>query len=386
MKRWAVIVLVAVSWASCPTGALAKVKAGDWVSTARGPVFVEFSALGNGRASLGTLRLRLASESKSEVLPLRDPQMILALLADKRMQFLWQPLTDWAGPGLESIRDSTLAHLRGAWARGAPALPPLSDTESQLGLRVRALLQLTNYLMVVGQHSEAEQLLRDNLSKMAPRTDLSTRALEWQMVAFGIARSRLAQGDSQGAVSTYALVEATLGDSPYAVNATVNRAAVLVESGEYSAALTALDSATAKLRVVSAAKSKAAINPGSDLQFAWIRACAFERLGRTSEAREALHPLLSSSDQSFQAKARVCMGDVAALKRLIAQSLSTEFILSDSLLFQPGFVPTKNRAIWDAVRADPELQALANQRMRVLPPELTAALNGWTHSPVNRTD
>lgn len=256
----------------------------------------------------------------------------------------------------------------------------------KLGFHVRALLQLTNYLMMAGRYPEAEQLLRENLAKMPLKGGLSLQDLEWEIVALEIAKARRAQGDVPGAISEVALIEATLRDSPYAVNATIERAALLVKSGNYAEGLAALDDAAAKLNLLRDPKSKTSVVPSANRGLAWIRACALKGVGRSSEAAQALKPLFETAETDtakfsdkhpdrLQTEAEVCMSDVSALKKQIADGLRSEVILTDALLFQPAYRPKQDKAIWGAVRSDPELQQLAAERTRVLPPEMTEALN-----------
>ena len=71
------------------------------------------------------------------------------------------------------------------------------------------------------------------------------------------------------------------------------------------------------------------------------------------------------------------MKQTAAVGDLIATQLQDGLSPWALLLFQPAYRPTQNVELWEKIRSDPRLAKLASERMRVLPPELTPALNGW---------
>jgi tetratricopeptide (TPR) repeat protein len=329
LLRSAAIVLAAVFSVLSPVGAQAGVKASADVSTDHGPVHIDFAVW--GPAKYAFLALRRADHSKPQIITLLYPDQVLALLADKQMEPMWQAVTQWAGSTLEPLRDRSISNLRKAYRNGSPDYFLTQGGEraiidSPLDLRVQALLQLTYYLRSVGQYGEAEQLLRDNLTKMMLKPNSDRSILNWEVVALEIAAVRYARGDIPGALSQYATVEATLGDNPYVVNAMVSRAAALAKNGQYQEALTVIDAALAKLKEpangVSPSKNRVVPVPGAELQFAWIRACALQGLGRTNEAETALQPLLKESGvntteevEDVVLRAEVCMRDLPVLKK-----------------------------------------------------------------------
>ena len=122
--------------------------------------------------------------------------------------------------------------------------------------------------------------------------------IEWFTVASRIATARAARDDVEGALAEYALAETTLGNSQYAINARVNRAALLLRRNLYADALAVIDPAWRQWQA-SPAYDKVG---GSERQFAWIRACALNGLGRHDEADQAFRPVLDareSKDRDF---------------------------------------------------------------------------------------
>ena len=355
------------------------VRASGWVQTGDGPVFVELM-LDDTNAGL---RLRSADNADPKINVL-EPRQALDLLADRRMQFLWGPLAEWAGPGLEKMRDRSLAQLRTAAAAGRPGRPPTMTSESAVRPRIRAIVQLANFLTGVGQGAEAERILQDQLLTMKPRTDGSWSAIEWFSVAAAISTSRWERGDSDGAIAQYEFIERTLGNSPYTDNATISRAALLARTGRYDEVLRTID----PLYTRWSSQNREYKVKGSERQFAWIRACALHGLGRHAEAEVAFRPVLEASetrdphyvietDDELQIRGLVCMGDVGGVSAMMAAALKDDILTSSVLILQPSYRPNRDVELWAKIRSDENLARLARERMRILPPELTPALNGW---------
>jgi hypothetical protein len=396
MARRNALALAAITilvWPSCADAQIAEIakaqaadplssyiKAAGWISTGKGPQFVEL-ILDQKNAGL---RVRTATNQTPQIQLLSSPSDVLKVLADKRMEFLWQPLIEWSGPTLETMRDRRLADLRAAVAAGDAVLPPLTTGESTVRPKTRALIQLASFLIDVGQSAEAERLLQKQLSSMKVRTDGSWSAIEWFSIGSWIASARLAREDVAGAIAQYTLLEHALGKSPYAENATINLASLLVQNGRYADGLAAID----PLWVRWSRETREYKIGGSDRQFAWIRACALEGLGRHAEADAAFQPVLQAddtkdphyvveSDSALKLRGLVCRKDVAAVERLMADELQNSRSPSGLLSLQPNLLPRRDAELWAKIRSDPSLIKLSSERMRILPPELTPALNGW---------
>jgi hypothetical protein len=326
------------------------VKASGWVQSGDGPTFVEL-LLDDANAGL-----RLRSAKGTPRIRILEPHRALELLADRRMAFLWAPLIEWAGPTLEKMRDRNIAHLRAAAASGTPERPPTTTSESVARPKIRTIVQLANFLTDVGQGAEAERILQDQLRTMKPRTEHSWSAFEWFSVASAISMSRLERGDSNGAIAQYELIERTLGTSPYTDNATISRASLLARSGRYADALSTIDPLFARW----SSQNREYKVGGSERQFAWIRACALEGLGRHSEAEAAFRPVLDASetydphyfvesDEKLQLKGRVCMRRVDGVTTMMIDQLKNDIMTSALVALQPGYRPSHDVELWAKV-------------------------------------
>jgi tetratricopeptide (TPR) repeat protein len=356
------------------------VKASAWISGRRGPVHAELLINGDDAA----IRVRSA-DLPSRVYTVSMPSEVLVLLADKHMEFLWKPLAEWAGPGLEAFRERKLAKLRAVADAGYTPYRARTASESTVRPKIRALLQLANFLAATGRFAEADQLLQQQLDGMKVKGSAGWSGIEWFSVAARIANNRWARGDNEGAIAQYAYMEGAMGNSPYAVNATVNRAAFLAMAGRYGEARPAIESAYARYLKDNRGDKIA----GSERQFAWIRACALEGLGRHSEAQAQFRVVMDErewSDPDFviesNANVRVrgwtCMKQTEPIVAYLKDSARNDLFAAALMVLQPARRMKRDQELWTKVRADPELARVVSERMRALPAEYDAALNGWS--------
>jgi|GEM_PF-3430966 len=318
-------------------------------------------------------------------------QSAVRLLADPRAKSMWEPIIRWGEADLSVLRDRRIAAARIA-AEGAGVLPlPTQTSEAIVGPRVRAVLQLAEALSGGGKIEEAIDLLRRTRGNAPPGADID-RATEYLSLTLRLASAvRLRDGNGKAAVRI--LEEARpLLDPVYGLNMDVNRAAMLAQDGRHAEALALIEAAEADFRNRSSEEfgSDRARVPGSLRQFRWIRACALHGLGRTDEARTTFAQVVAApepgeaawvaaSNLQIRLRARNCMGDVEGLvDEFIAQ---LDGGLPGQLVFewvQPGaLLPLVAPATVAAVRAHPRLIAAMAGRVRLLPPELTPALNDW---------
>lgn len=357
------------------------VKASAWVEAGKGRLYIEMLSDGENAA----FRARSDASPVPELYRLSSPNDVLRFLADRRMSVFWQPLKSWAGPSLEVMRERITSQRRAAFERHRAEFATASTGQSTVGEPVKALLQLADFLIETGRAEEAEQLLRQQLAKMPFNLKGTQRGIEWQSVASEIGRARKARMDLDGAIAQFDYVERVMAGSPYALNVAVNRAAFLAEAGRYQQALPVIEQAWSDFDKTRDDDDVT----GSDRQFAWVKACALHGLGRKVEAAAlmaTIEPDQSLSDPDFMIepnnsirfRAAMCMKDVPAIKAMLLANFNSGAVAPSLLIWmQPGRTGGRNQEIADAIRADPELQAVARDRMEILPPELTPALNGW---------
>jgi len=386
------IVIVAAASIAAPGAAAKKdplaryVKAADWIATPDGAIYVELIV--DGEAAL--VRYRQRDEKRPHLTLFSTPAEALAFLLSRDTAFLSVPLKAWAGPDLQILRDRLIAGRKIAFETKRPVGPVLTTAQSAVREPVRALLQYTGLLTQVGRSAEAEAILRQRLAEMQPKTDKSWSALEWLTIASALANVRRDQEDYAGSIAYYKAIEKSLASGPYAVNATVNRAALLAEVGQYAEALTVIEQASAAFaRQNTDRRSVGDPVPGSDRHFAWIRACALNGLGRSQEAKTQLTVLakdrtlqdkrfLIDPDNSLILRSSLCMKDYGALKSFLLSEIRTSPVSTAYVWMQPAYKPRGPAAgLIQKLRDDPEMQNAVRGKMVVLPAELTGALNGW---------
>jgi hypothetical protein len=356
------------------------VKASAWLPGRRGQVHAELIINRNDAA----IRVRSPDTPRPRIYSIGMPAEVLILLADKRMEFLWAPLAEWAGPGLETFRERRLARLRAVANAGYTPYDARTASESTVRPKIRAQLQLANFLSAIGRDAESDQILQQQLNGMTLKKGASWSGIEWFSVAARMANNRWGRGDTEGAIAQYAYMEREMGKSPYAVNATVNRAAFLAMAERYGEALPAIDSAYARFLKDNRGDRIA----GSERQFAWIRACALEGLGRHAEAQEQFKVVMderewrdpdfvTESNSNVRVRGWTCMKDAISLIAYLKDSAQNDLFGAALMVLQPARRMKRDQEFWAKVSANPELARIASQRMRVLPPEYNAALNGW---------
>jgi hypothetical protein len=314
---------------------------------------------------------------------LDSPDRVLALLADTRAAPLWPELIKWAGPSLERLRERRLAAAEEAWRQGRIAYPLKSTAESAAAARTTALFQYAGALEEAGEGAKAQALLREHLAALPLKT--AEQRFQWSLAAISLANSLYRTGDVKGAVAVSEHAQAVLGDSPFALNPAVNRAAYLAETGSYAEALAGIEQAQARFEKTTE-KSDEGI-AGSERQFGWIRACALAGLGRSQEAQRALAPVLTEqepSDRDFllesnfsiRFRAMRCMRDKEAVVRALVADIERAPVAPGAfLLLQPGLRRPWLTRFWEIVRSDPRIKAATAGRMRQLPPEFEAVMN-----------
>ena len=309
-------------------------------------------------------------------------ELALAVLADRTLQPLWAPLAQWAGPGLEGLRSRSIAARRQAFARAQPS-PAATSNESTVRPKVRALLQFSRTMWSAGYRFEARQLLQNWLASNNPRGRRSWASIEWTSIVTEQGWQDRADENWDAALAHYRRIEDTLGRSPYAVNGSVNRAALLARLGRYQEALQLINAGQARFDNEAGRDALS----GSERQFAWIRSCALAGLGRKQEADAAAAIVAQESvDPNFVVETATkleerladCRNDTAKLVELTHTRLEKQLVIEDLLYLQPAAklrtMAAKRAA---ALRSDQALMAAMRKRMRVLPKEYEPALNGW---------
>lgn len=326
--------------------------------------------------------------------PLTTVELALSLLADNRMRPLWQPLLDWAGPGLERLRDRRVAAARAVTADGRTEIAT-STAASSTRPKVRAAMLLAEELAGAGQLDQAIALIERTRGTAPGRGDWAQA--EWMALSLRL-RSYVRYRDGPAAArAVLDASEAALGSAnDYSINFQINRAADLAEDGRHSEALAVLDAAEARYRGARDGRYGAGGErvPGSDRQFAWIRICALTGLGRGKEVASlvpTIYPPAEPSDDAFRIPASNsiryrlfrCMDSATGVADEMAAELRDGSIGGTAFVqLQPGLYDVRKPPEFRLrVAADAKLAPLLAARFRVLPPALHPALNRWRAPP-----
>jgi len=335
---------------------------------------------------LAALRLRDRMTGVQNILPLSSPADFLGLLADRKVDFLWPAIAEWVGPSMERLRSNLLEAAKQGYDSRSPVFFANNTAESVMRAPARAVSQYARALERTGDGAAAVDVLRREASTRDLKTDWGRGeySVLWAQMA-GVLHTR---GQSDAALAELSTGLAALGGSRYAGNLAITRAAVLAESGRYEEALVAINQLGKEYKKT---RGKVA---GSDRQFAWIRACALQGLGRTADAKRAFPDLqnrpepvdkdwIVPANASIQIRALTCLGDVEGLVMAsIAELEGGRLTPRALLLLQPDYAMTEGgRRVWAEARRDPRLIAAAQGRFRQLPPEYAPALRSWRPEP-----
>lgn len=317
---------------------------------------------------------------------IQSPYHALLILSEKRMGALWPALLEWAGSDLVKLRDRQIRLARAAYETGEFPGHASNSGESVTGGKNRAFLQYLTTLSVSGRQDEALTLIEAQLAKRnrpGKKMDLDT-------VLLVIRKATILSGwgDRGQAIALLREVKKSAKIDPEVlINLDVNLAAILVENKEYQAAFDLIESAASNYAEMIGPTNV----PGSDRQFAWIRACALKGIGRPLEAMklsESLYatPAVISGNHFVPApkleivsRAAACMNDPAPLARLIMDEYAEATVISDLHVALQADQSLRKRDVefYRTVYSDPALKTIAEERMQELAPELKPAVNSW---------
>ncbi len=319
-----------------------------------------------------------------------DVGTALAVLADRRLEPLWPQITAILGPDGTTLRDDNFAAAEEAWRRGrAPALTANRGTmESMNDADARAVLDYTRELDLVGRNDEAIDLLARVMPQPVNGRLGDERQYEYLSYSLRRAQNLYNNRRFDEAIAELERMEANrLIYLDYRTNATVNKAAYLVELGRHAEGLAAIDKALDHFR---AGGGDAMRVDGSSRQFAWIRACALHHLGRRDEARAALWPLDRAPERqpaanaaiptssSIALRAAFCLDDDVRLAEVLRLRNGAAYPWAFANILQAHWTPAIAGQTETLRRALARLQAEGVEfPVRQLPDSYRAALAGW---------
>ncbi|MEH3098661.1 hypothetical protein [Sphingomonas adhaesiva] len=331
---------------------------------------------------IGELRYRPRGGREAwRTVPLDTLAPIVAVLADQRLAPLWPVLERWAGPDLTLARDAMLTRTKASWEQRRASTRAAQPSQGAVRKPIRALLQYAVALQDAGRFAEAAALLRAQRDLQPVKSEWDRS--EWITLSINLANVMAGAGDREGAIAVLEQASVRLKGSPYAINADLNRAAMLAEGGRYEAALSAVEAAVAAF---AGASGHGAEVPGARLQFDWIRACALRGLGREAEAatlmasfRSAATPMQGRfappADRDVEERGWACLRDPAALAALWQRDLTAPAI--GSLTFVTA-QPAMQSLGYDPATLDRARRLLGTPApLRLLPDRYAPALRAW---------
>ncbi|MFN3676679.1 MAG: tetratricopeptide repeat protein [Sphingomonas pseudosanguinis] len=327
------------------------------------------------------------ADTSDQTIAIRSIDDALAVMADRRLAAIWLQVLTWAGPSLEGLRDALVTDARNVFAKGRTKEAE-SAIASVVRPRLRPTFQLADALLASGQVEQAVQLMQS--ARAAEPKDSPWWSIHWAAMSQWLAKARDVHGDTQGALDILEASIPPLGNDQVKLNLEASRASVLLDLHRAAHALAAIDAVEASFEAPGGIFSRDARIKGSERQFAWIRACALQQLGRTAEAKAAaapLYPVAEPQDRRFKIDPTVklrkqlglCARDVTLTAQSYAEMLRDDPYGGEALVeLQPAFQRRgADPRFMDDVRRDPSLAPIIAERMRILPDELVPALNGW---------
>jgi hypothetical protein len=238
--------------------------------------------------------------------------------------------------------------------------------------------------MQIGETPLAQQVMETYLGASKPRGSSSQQTMDWVLAKSRLASIMQYAGKVEESFRHYADIQDQAGKSEFALNGMINHAAVLAESGRHAEALALIDRTWEKFR-----KAGDEGLAGSERQFAWIRACALDGLGRHAEADAAYAVVRNSGavydrdymvdgKESIEWRGQWCRRQESELKAFLLAELASHRPTMAVLALQPGYKPFyEDGALLAKMRADPEIRGAMAYRMRELPARMVPALNKY---------
>lgn len=316
--------------------------------------------------------------------PLETLFAVLIFMADQRYEFLWTPLTAWTGADLAPFRERLRRKAEALSLRTGSSFA-LSSAESVASGRLSELIRLTAIYLDIGERALAQAVMEKYLAAARPRGGNDQRTVNWVIAKARLATILQSREKTYEALSHFDDIQRVAGRSVNSVNGAINHAAMLAEVGRYAEALQKIDAAWSFFSRKAGNEAIA----GSERQFAWIRACALNGLGRSDEATATYETLRGSgrvhdrdfiiqTKESIEWRAHWCMRREGDLKRFLLDELRSERPTFAVLALQPAYRGSaENPALLAKMRADPEIRAAFTARMRELPALMVPALNKY---------
>ncbi|WP_309752175.1 hypothetical protein [Novosphingobium sp.] len=340
----------------------------------------------------GWLMLRAEDVSTGRRYPdmVAEYDNVFGMLASTKAAPLWPRLLAFVGEDGEGWRRALRKRADDLLTTGVPRPREGSPLENFVGGSVLITLQAAELYWQAGDAALAIKLLKDKRLELESLGALTNPNLQFSWISLLLRQAKLEinSGDLEGGLYLYRLIAGQKQlDGGFRANGLVNHAAVLAEYDRPREAIVMLDAAE------KAAGPRGGWVPGSERQFAWIRACALNQLGDAKGAKKAMAVITKASPtlrrasggiastESIELRMAYCMNDDAAIAAMLHSD--------DSYLYEPAWFAMQDGAISlqpgkDAVRLRARQRLIGSTTVpavRQLPAALHPALNFWVSRP-----
>lgn len=317
-------------------------------------------------------------------------EIVFGILASTTAEPLWPSAMAFVGADGAGWRSALRARAETILAKGRSA--PGASLEHYVSGSVVPTLQAADLYSQAGDMAAARRVLREKQRELEERGAPGNDQVQFDWVSLNLRLAKLEAnaGRIYLAFTVFDAVLAVPGIDPgYRANVLVNYAAYLAEFRSPRDALRYLGEAEGL------AGPKESWVPGSARQFGWIRACALHQLGDAKGVKAAMaivtDPYFDQrqggggimSTDTIEARLAYCMGDDAALARLVSDGVDQVYqpgwyLMQEGMInLQPGKDEARRRA------AQRLLAGRNPPKVRQLPAALHPAMNGWLQRPAD---
>lgn len=314
---------------------------------------------------------------------IRSISEALSFMALREAEALW--------PMAEAKWGNDLGTLRADLRRAALMRKSSTAYATLMRGRTDSVRAMAYDLANIGYYDEATTALDEEAARLNTGRIARNRRFDFERVMVAIARATVvskAQGDAAGAAVLKAFLASTPATNTHLLNAKINMAALLAESGQHHEALSVIEPAYQEFRGFQEDSSGYKIG-GSDREFAWILACSNIALGNVQAATDYVAIVDTAQETpADRFLPRTKPSSMIKLRLAACTDNQEEYL---NVLFGGTFA--RLSGAWADLQApggsfefyslgswklpeEREQQYLAKYRM--LPESYSAALSGWT--------
>lgn len=315
-----------------------------------------------------------------------DHELLFTLLASTDFAQLGPQLIGFADEDGSRLRSKLRERAKVMLKTGRTSPKRSNQLENFVGGSVLAAMQAADLMVEAGDGAAAVALLRAKRAAISPAA-LKDRdsQFEWVALAMREAKQLKTLRDPAGAGAVYrAILDNSAIDADYRINGAINYAAMLAELGQAKESLALLNKAEADFENATNGENV----PGSDRQFAWIRACALHVLGDKIGTSKAIAVIEAAPEElrnangwiapttGIEVRLAFCMKDDEQLAAVFT---------NPNFMIEPAAYALQRELMWFPSDRNKTIDRLRERlakaghvpRMRQMPAALVPAMNQW---------